>query len=161
MQKLSFLLIITIGLFFSGIFLLACKPVKTVVNTFHQDEVIFMKYEQVPPSSCRIRAEIIAADTIITNQHQDDPCVKYPCHAKVSVLEVLASGQGFVNVLSEGDTLNLHFTFSLHSMDETNMPGLKISLPGLEVGDRFIADVRQKPEIGGGFSYQVGVYEKY
>ncbi len=101
---------------------------------------------QVPPGHVQLVGTIIRILDMRTGQ-EGDPCASYPCQAVVRVDSVLAYGSGVQGILSSGDEVVMHFTFTLAPTREAR-PDIEVALPGLKEGDRFRAIVTVQEQMG-------------
>ena len=94
----------------------------------------------VPPSHCRLVGTVVSIDTTLSSM-TEDPCSKVPCVASVRIDEVVGYGSGFVGMLGKGSEIKMRFRYTLGPTSDV-FPGMSPSLPGLETGSKFQADVR-------------------
>lgn len=128
------------------------EPNSTTSN--HQDSL------KLPPNTCRIIGKVVAISPE-RDKDKNSPCGKAACKALVTVQQVLGYGAAFGDVLTEGQDINIHFTYTLGSTKQT-FPQLTTQLPGLQIGSIFEADVKNnKDGAGGGNSvFLVNAYQK-
>lgn len=114
---------------------------------------------EVNPGEVRAVSTVLRIDSTRAVR-SGDPCATYPCHAVIRIDSVLAYGSGFPRPLSAGESLRARFAFTL-APSNVAMPEIAKPLPGLEVGDTFMADLRTHPKPGpdpGGPSFVVYDY---
>ena len=106
--------------------------------------------------NCNIRARIksVAKPSGVDTA---DVCSKYPCRARVEILEVFGCGPGVSVPLNADDVVEMKFAYTLHSTEV--IPGMKVHLPGLKKGDVFTATVSQRLVMGGSGEFVVYDYE--
>lgn len=97
----------------------------------------------VNPGEVRIASTIVSIDTV-RSARAGDPCARHACYATIRIDSVLGYGSGFPRPLSPGESVRARFAFTLAPSVEA-MPGYETSLPGLEEGDSFRADLRVHP----------------
>lgn len=98
------------------------------------------------PGQARLAGTVVSIDTARSTR-PSDPCAKAPCRAQVRVDTVLGYGGGFPRPLVPGETLAVHFGFTLAPTPSV-MPEVTPPYPGLEVGDAFTADLRARDAPG-------------
>jgi hypothetical protein len=102
------------------------------------------------PGVCNIKAEILS---ILPPAESDTSniCSKYPCMAKVKILDIYGCGSAVALPLNQGSIVEMKFAYTLHSTDI--IPNMKAHFPGLKEGDIFWAGVQQRLAMGkaGGF----------
>ena len=91
------------------------------------------------PMSCRINGKIIS----IQKEPNEGVCARHPCEAMVEILEISECGSSLSEPISAGETIPIHFTFTLAATD-TIFPDMKKHYPGLKVGSKFTAFVQQR-----------------
>ena len=108
--------------------------------------------------SCHIRAEIIQ---VLKPQAKDrgTVCARYPCRAKVKILEVSQCGSAVSLPLNAGDVLTLRFAYTLHATAKL-FPGMKFRLPGLKKGNVFSANAVQQLAMGTDGEFVVSQYQR-
>ena len=96
---------------------------------------------------CRIIATIKEIDTTRFLDDPEAPCGKAPCYATIIINQILGYGSGFSSKLYKGQELEVNFKFTLQPTDEI-APDLQLRLPGLKIGNEFIADLEALPVLG-------------
>ncbi len=103
------------------------------------------------PMSCRVTAKVVE---IISERDADTGslCAKYPCKAKVQLINVQACGSGVSQAHNVGDTVEMRFVYTLHKTAKL-FPNMKSQYPGLKRGQTFTADAEQRiaPGMNGAF----------
>jgi hypothetical protein len=107
--------------------------------------------------SCVIRGEIV--EVLKPEAGADSICAKYPCRAKVRILDVSSCGSSVSISFNSGDTLEMSFAYTLSDTRKI-FPGLKETLPGLKKGNRFTANASQRMRPGTGEYFMVYSYQK-
>ncbi len=103
----------------------------------------------IPPGHIRISGTVVQVMAPDTAQ-ASGVCARYACRAQVRVDSVLGYGSGVTVTLSAGETVSVYFPFTLEPTRQVR-PELQVDLPGLQLGDRFRADLAvQGPGPGGG-----------
>ncbi|HZV13528.1 MAG TPA: hypothetical protein VFA55_09960 [Candidatus Kapabacteria bacterium] len=100
--------------------------------------------DYIPPDVCRILGRIVSIDTTRQTTDTLSPCFKAPCRARVHVDSLYGCGMGFPSGLYEGEEITAFFMYTLGPTKET-YPALKATLPGLQIGSRFEANVMGHP----------------
>ncbi len=114
----------------------------------------------IEPNHCRIVGKIIEILPVKTTKNATRPCEKYPCQARVQVLQVLGTGVGFHTPLSINKNMTVKFAFTLQPTQKL-FPELNQALPGLATGDKFQADIQQLETMGKqASSFTVFTYKK-
>lgn len=103
------------------------------------------------PMSCFIEGKIIRVLPLT----KADKGFKYPCSARVKILSVSHCGSSVPMALNVGDIVEMKFVYTLHST--TKSKRMKIALPGLKKGNRFLANAEEHLQMGN--KTQVLVYE--
>jgi hypothetical protein len=86
-------------------------------------------------------------------------CDTVPCVAEVEIKEVNGVGMAFRVNLNPGNVLAANFAFTLINTAKI-LPTLHPTLPGLKVGDVFIANLEARDIPGGGFKFYITTYKK-
>jgi hypothetical protein len=109
------------------------------------------------PMSCKIEGKIIR---ILPPSAGDGNsiCAKYPCRAKVKIIEVFGCGSSVSAALNQGDTLTMRFPNTLHPTAKI-FPKMKVQYPGLKKGSEFIAIAEQRLIPGATAGYTIFDYE--
>lgn len=95
----------------------------------------------VAPNHALIVGEIVEIESATFDPSDvESPCSRIPCVANVRVESVLGVGMGFPQPFVEGATHRMKFAFTLGPTVDV-FPEMKPSLPGLESGSRFTADI--------------------
>ena len=113
-----------------------------------------VRYHLAPgsnPMSCFIEGKIIR----VLPRSRIDKGLKYPYRARVKVLSVSHCGSSLPMALNVGDIVEMKFVYTLHSTSKTK--NMKVALPGLKKGNRFIANAEEHLQMGN--NTQVLVYE--
>jgi hypothetical protein len=111
----------------------------------------------VAPQRCRIVATILAIDNELLKQG-DSPCAKVPCNASARVDSILGYGSSFGNPLAIGETIMLHFAFTLSPNTKEFFPTMSENYPGLVIGSQFSAEIESQPEVNSPARRQFIVY---
>ena len=107
--------------------------------------------------SCKITGRIIDIMEI-RDEDSGSACSKYPCMAKVNIVEVSGCGSSVPLTLIEGDTVEIRFLYTLHNTSGI-YPAMKTQYPGLKKGDVFIANAEQHLKVGSGVQLNIYDYE--
>lgn len=102
---------------------------------------------RVLADKCRILATIKDIDSTKFLEDKEAPCGKVPCYATIVIKKVLGYGSGFSSKLYKGQELEVNFKFTLSPTDEI-APEMQLGLPGLKIGNDFIADLESMPVLG-------------
>lgn len=117
-----------------------------------------------PKTTTGIIGTVISINKEKLSQDSNSPCSKVPCWANVRVDSILGIGHGGP-LFSAGDTLKVNFVFTLLETTEDLIPNLDRRLPGLDIGEKFRANIRalvnqnynkEKLEL-----YSIDFYSKY
>lgn len=103
--------------------------------------------KRVLADRCRIVAKIKDIDSTRFLDDPEAPCSKAPCYATIIIDQILGYGSGFSSKLYKGQELEVNFKFTLKPTDDI-APDLQLGLPGLKIGDEFIADLESLPVLG-------------
>ncbi len=112
----------------------------------------------IPPNHARIVGKIIKVYPELSS-NLDHPSSKVPYFAEIMIEEMKGMGMAFPGSLSRGKTIKVRFSFTL-SPTIDHFPGLKNHLPGLNVNDRFSADLLGTDSRSGGVEYTIDTYIK-
>ena len=96
---------------------------------------------------CRIVGTIKEIDSTKFLEDTEAPCGKVPCYATIIIKQVLGYGSGFSSKLAKGQELEVNFKFTLSPTNEI-APDMELDLPGLKIGNDFIADLEALPALG-------------
>ena len=110
------------------------------------------------PGSCKVEGKIVS----VVNKLEKDTgsiCSKYPCRAKVKILDVSECGSSIAYPLHVNDIVEMRFEYTLHST-ATILPAMKVHFPGLKKGDRFITRAEQRLKMGSNVEWVVYGYSK-
>jgi hypothetical protein len=106
---------------------------------------------EASPMSCHIAGKVVE---VLKPKPADKGsiCVKYPCRAKVRIMDISVCGPAVSLSANAGDTVVMRFTYTLHATAKL-FPRMKMRYPGLKKGDVFTANAVQHLEPGseGGF----------
>ncbi len=94
-----------------------------------------------PKTTTGIIGTVISINKKQLSQDTNSPCSKVPCWANVKVDSILGIGHGGP-FFSVGDTLKVNFVFTLSETTEELIPNLDKRLPGLDIGEKFRANIR-------------------
>ena len=135
------------------LFMCSCKshwPLRT--NTH------YVQPAPAGPMNCGITGKIIR---IIPTKDIDTGslCAKYNCKAVVQIMEAPSCGSGVSMPLSPGDTVEMKFTFTLHSTRGL-FSNMQTEYPGLKTSDEFTASAEQRLSPGGPGVWVVNGYNK-
>ncbi|MEO1053862.1 MAG: hypothetical protein AAFX87_24710 [Bacteroidota bacterium] len=122
-----------------------------------------LKTEQakpIPPEFCRLTAQVISIHPVKSNLPDRDPCSKLPCGATIKIKEVIGYGSSFSGTLSPEQEIKVNFAFTLSNSKEAFPNKSVVELPGLGIGDSFMADVEGSPLLGGDGKYKIYQYIK-
>ncbi|MBN1406204.1 MAG: hypothetical protein JW956_00360 [Calditrichaceae bacterium] len=103
--------------------------------------------KRIIADKCRIVATVINIDSTKYLDDKEAPCGKAPCYATIAIKQVLGYGSGFSQKLYKGQELEVNFKFTLSPTDEI-VPDMQLGLPGLKIGNNFIADLEALPALG-------------
>ena len=103
--------------------------------------------KRVLADRCRIVAKIKDIDTTRFLDDPEAPCGKAPCYAIIIIDQILGYGSGFSPKLYKGQELEVNFKFTLAPTNEI-APDMQLGLPGLKIGNEFIADLESLPVLG-------------
>jgi len=103
--------------------------------------------KRILADKCRILATIKGIDSTKFLEDKEAPCGKVPCYATIVIKEVFGYGSGFSPKLHKGQELEVNFKFTLSPTDEI-APDMQLGLPGLKIGNDFIADLESLPVLG-------------
>jgi hypothetical protein len=110
------------------------------------------------PMCCHIKGKII--DILKPDKDREgDICAKYACRARVRIAEVSACGAGVSLVLNAGDTVTMHFTYTLQPTAKL-FPEMKVRYPGLKKGNVFTARAEQRLQMGTDGYFVVTAYTR-
>ncbi|MFI5196069.1 MAG: hypothetical protein ACHQD8_03180 [Chitinophagales bacterium] len=107
--------------------------------------------------SCKIEGRIIEVMDM-RDEDTGSVCSKYPCMAKVKIMDVFGCGSSIMLTLNESDTVEIRFLYTLHNTSEL-FPTMKTQYPGLKIGDVFIANVEQRLKVGSGVQLIIYDYQ--
>lgn len=108
------------------------------------------------PMSCRVKGRIISV-LKVGEVDKKSVCAKYPCRAKVKVMDVNNCGSSVTVPLNIGDTVEMSFVYTLHRTKKI-FPKMKARYPGMKKGNIFIAVAEQRNIIGGASEFIVYDY---
>lgn len=110
------------------------------------------------PMACTFKGKIVC---VYKERSTDEKslCAKYPCKARVEILEVKRCGSSVTRRLNIGDTVDMHFAYTLHRTKKI-LPKMKEHYPGLRRKKVFTADAVQQIVPGGAANYTVYDYSK-
>ena len=108
------------------------------------------------PMTCRIKGVIIGISKI-NEKDTGNICSKYPCRARVRILDVYGCGSSIAVPLNTGEDMEMKFAYTLHSTEI--FAGMKTRFPGLHEGDHFVANAEQRMIMGGNGEFVVYDYE--
>jgi len=133
--------IFSTALLLSLLYILACNSSQNIT----------VLPNKVAPNNCRINGIIIS--------------VEDNNFAKVKIDNVIKSGTSFKTPLIKNDTIKIKFEFTLSKTSEEMFPNLNNQLPGLNIGDKFTADIEkidliQNDKKVDNFQYRVFTYNK-
>ncbi len=111
----------------------------------------------VPVNECRIAGTIIEIDSTLSTDDKS-PCSRAVCNAVVKIDRVLGYGSGFTKVLAPGQTIPVHFNFTLAPSQKV-LPKANVDLPGLTTGSTFVANLNLREMIGKREQFSIGKYE--
>jgi hypothetical protein len=80
---------------------------------------------------------------IIPNITEDEEtfCAGKNCKAAILIEKIYRTPANKSFIINEGDSLEVTFRFSLDKVEMNDYNGIKISLPGLKINDKFEADI--------------------
>lgn len=87
----------------------------------------------------------MTVDTLLASRSTEDPCASVPCEAIVRIDSVLGYGSAFPGAVGVGQTVRVHFRFTLASTEKL-FPSMRPPYPGLSVGSRFSASLEASPD---------------
>ncbi len=108
------------------------------------------------PMTCRIEGKIVEV-LKPADEDKGSICSRYPCRARVKILNVPSCGSSVTVPLNAGDTVTLRFTYSLNATAKL-FPGMKAHYPGLRKGDSFSATAAQHLVMNSGGEFVVSAY---
>lgn len=111
----------------------------------------------VPVNQCRIAGTIIEIDSTLSTD-DDSPCSKAACKAVVKIDRVIGYGSGFTKALAPGQTIPVHFNFTLAASQKV-LPQANVDLPGLTTGSTFVANLNLREMMGKTDQFSIGKYE--
>ncbi len=114
---------------------------------------------KIPKGSTSIWGSIVSIDSSKLSVDKNSPCSKYPCWAEVKIEKVLGVGQGGPAV-SVNDTIKVNFKFTLSETTEELIPNLDKRMPGLNINDKFEADLLNLASTNLEKLYSVYYYKK-
>ncbi|MCL5030911.1 MAG: hypothetical protein M1480_18035 [Bacteroidetes bacterium] len=123
-------------IFFAGI--TGCVSNKKIVT----EKSVFE--QNIPPGQCRVEAQVMKIDSLLSGNSGNDPCSKSPCIAWIKIKNIIGYGAGS-STLNIGDTLKTKFAFTLAPTTKEIFPKLIENLPGLTEGSSFEADIQLLP----------------
>ena len=94
------------------------------------------------PRECRIIGTVTAIDRTLDTV-AGAPCSRFPCRATVRVDSVLGVGKSFLRVINRGEEVAVTFAHTVAPSKDV-APDLGVSLPGLDIGSRFQADIVER-----------------
>ncbi|MEM6643841.1 MAG: hypothetical protein AAF616_12750 [Bacteroidota bacterium] len=120
-----------------------------------------VNYHDLNPEGSLVIGSVLK---ILEKQQDETICALHFCTASVLIEEVLQRGRSYQGFLRGGDTLKVNFTLTLEPTlkvfpDQQNME----NLPGLNVSDRFRAEVVSSLPLGSNRRYKehsIRFYEK-
>ncbi|RYZ46045.1 MAG: hypothetical protein EOP49_24085 [Sphingobacteriales bacterium] len=116
---------------FSLLLIASCKAPKVV-----EDENGFIG--TATNKSCKIKGKILS----LIQEKDDDTttvCGRFPCYARVQILEVTACGPAATSPFKVGDEVDMQFTPTLQPTKNL-FPSMKPRYPGLRRGDLFLSN---------------------
>ena len=108
------------------------------------------------PGTCNIKGKIVE---VLEPSSTDTGsiCSKYPCKAKVKILELYGCGSAVSLPVNNGDVMEMSFAYTLHSTEI--IPGMKTHFPGLKKGSVFTANATQRLIMGKDGEFVIYDYE--
>ncbi|MBM2841323.1 MAG: hypothetical protein HW412_1851 [Bacteroidetes bacterium] len=101
----------------------------------------------IPPNNCRVVATVESIDKSLQSADKDGPCSKAPCSATIKIDSVIGYGSAFPGTLAGGERVNVKFALTL-SPTARLFPDVTPALPGLDVGDKFEANINGSVSMG-------------
>jgi hypothetical protein len=114
---------------------------------------------KISKGATAIWGSIVSIDTTKLSSDKHSPCSKVPCWAEVKIEKVLGVGQGGP-IVSVGDTLSVNFKFTLSETTPELIPNLDKRMPGLNINDKFEADLQNLIITDSSKVYSVYYYNK-
>ena len=114
---------------------------------------------QITKGSTAIWGQIVSIDSSKLSADKNSPCSKNPCWAAVKIERIIGQGQGGPMV-SVGDTIKVNFTFTLAETTKELIPNLDKRMPGLNIRDKFEADLKLLSSSKSENLYSIYYYEK-
>ena len=122
------------------LFLLSLIPILFLSFCSSNKEIENTNKERVLPNNLRIIGTI---EQIAPLSTKPGLCSTYPCTAFVKIEKVVERGLNFNTPVVKSDVIKIRFEFTLEKTSKELFPELNNQLPGLKVGDTFIADVEE------------------
>lgn len=110
------------------------------------------------PMTCQIEGKIL--EVLKPDKSETEGlCSRYPCRARVWILDVLSCGSSVSLGLNAGDTVTMRFAYTLHSTARL-FPNMSVRYPGLKKGNVFLAKAEQRLAMGNAGSFVVTAYKR-
>jgi hypothetical protein len=103
---------------------------------------------QPPPDHCSITGRIIRI--FDRRAYPPSPCADVPCTAIVRIERLHAVGMNFPDDIIVDSDYTITFSCTLAATNKEQFPFLTEHFPGLNIGSRFMAQVRHIPGFGSG-----------
>ena len=114
--------------------------------------------QMAPTNSCQIVAGILSVEPIEQSEDSTALCSKFPCKAWIKISRVSACGSAIGSGLQPGDSILVHFAFSLAPTSLAS-PAVKPAYPGLKTGDYFKAWMEMRLQPGHVLNYRIYGYQ--
>ena len=137
-------------LYVLGLFLL--------VSSCHQktSNQVFFDQSDITKSTLNSVIEAKVIEHIENTTVTTEMCKKHPCYASLEITRIVQNGQNYHGQFSEGDTIEAYFNFTLDNTSKL-FPQLNKTLPGLNKGTIFQAELFEKEGIENTYSIQLYV----
>lgn len=127
-----------ITIFFSFGYFSCCSSNQTTKNDSMNGKSLANSMEKIPPGVSRFVGTIVSVDSVLSTGKKD-PCSIQPCWAEVQVDSIIGYGAGSQPV-SLNEKVKTKFAFTLGPTTKDLFPNLDNRLPGLNIGDKFMAN---------------------
>ncbi|OJJ22296.1 hypothetical protein BKI52_06330 [marine bacterium AO1-C] len=134
-----------------------CKPQSSAKKSTANDKQTLL-LKPIARGTIRVIAQVVKVKPI-NKTLQNTPCADHPCEAMIKIEKVVGTGAFFYGEIKQGQSLEAYFTKTLAS-SEKNYPQLKPALPGLNLNDRFQADIIYNLKATKVSKYHVVTYKK-
>ncbi|MBT3964616.1 MAG: hypothetical protein HOE95_10915 [Flavobacteriales bacterium] len=130
---------------FLGVLLLGCSnKAKAVIDTPEAPQVKVEYQDHVAGSvmdvsNSKVQAKLVSKSNM-ADVAEDSPCSITECIGFFEIQEIIHFGSNFHGQLSEGQLVEAEFEFTL-SETSSDFPELNEAMPGLNVGDVFVAEL--------------------